>query len=58
MSQDRLSFMRFLELGSSDKVPNTKTIWQFTYLPRQRQRQWIMPQMTRGEFFEAYSYGT
>lgn len=27
--QDRLSFMRFLGLGLSDKVPDAKTIWLF-----------------------------
>ncbi len=27
--QDRLSFMRFLGLGFSNKVPNSKTIWLF-----------------------------
>ncbi len=27
--QDRLSFMRFLELGLGDKVPDAKTIWLF-----------------------------
>ncbi len=27
--QDRLSFMRFLNLGLGDKVPDTKTIWLF-----------------------------
>jgi transposase, IS5 family len=29
MIQDRLSFMRFLGLGLSDKVPDAKTIWLF-----------------------------
>ena len=27
--QDRLSFMRFLNLGLGDKVPDAKTIWLF-----------------------------
>ena len=26
---DRLSFMRFLRLGLSDRVPDAKTIWLF-----------------------------
>ena len=26
---DRLSFMRFLGLGLSDRVPDAKTIWAF-----------------------------
>jgi IS5 family transposase len=26
---DRMSFMRFLELGMGDRVPDAKTIWQF-----------------------------
>jgi IS5 family transposase len=29
MLQDRLSFMRFIGLGLSDKVPDAKTIWLF-----------------------------
>ena len=29
MIQDRLSFMRFLGLGLSDRVPDAKTIWLF-----------------------------
>jgi len=29
MLQDRLSFMRFLGLGLSDRVPDAKTIWLF-----------------------------
>jgi hypothetical protein len=26
--RDRLSFMRFLELGVEDRVPDTKTVWK------------------------------
>jgi IS5 family transposase len=29
MVRDRLSFMRFLELSLTDKVPDSKTIWKF-----------------------------
>ena len=41
---DRLSFMRFLGLGLTDKVPDAKTIWAFRerltlpVLPGQRDR--------------------
>jgi IS5 family transposase len=29
MIQDRLSFMKFLDLGSTDRIPDARTIWRF-----------------------------
>ncbi len=36
---DRLSFMRFLGLGLSDRVPDAKTIWATSW--RRSRRRWI-----------------
>ena len=38
MIQDRLSFMRFLGLGLSDRIPDAKTIWLFRSIWRRPAR--------------------
>ena len=46
---DRLSFMRFLGLGLSDRVPDAKTIWVFRErLTRAGRDRWAVPAVRRG----------
>ena len=39
--RDRLSFMRFLGLGISDRVPDAKTVWLFRELLTRAGGAWL-----------------